>query len=287
MAEQMEDIKRRIKSISSTERITNAMKLVSASKLRKTKAAYTKSQMYLNRIIESMAETLENEEELPRELIFGRKEIKTTCYIVLTSSNGLCGSFNSNVIKTMERNLYNHKGNVKLVTIGSRAKDYFGRRGHEILMDAAAPAESITFEKTRDISKPLSEMYQNGEIDEINVVYTSYVNTLKQEVVTRKLIPLEPSETSAGATYKKQVEYEPSSEDVFNYLIPKYLELVIYSVAIESATCEYAARRSAMETANDNAKDMLDSLQMYYNRARQAEITDEIIEIVAGSEAQR
>lgn len=287
MAEHMEDIKRRIKSISSTERITNAMKLVSASKLRKTKTSYTKSQVYLDRIIASIAETLENEAELPRELLFGRKEIKSTCYIVLTSSNGLCGSFNTNVIKEMVKNLEETPGDAKLVTIGSRAKEYFGRRGYEILMDAQAPAESITFEKTKAISMPLGEMYRRGEIDEIKVVYTSYVNTLKQKVITRKLIPLDPEEAVHKGELHQDIEYGPSIQEVFEYLIPKYLELVIYSVAIESATCEYAARRSAMETANGNARDMLDRLQMYYNRARQAEITDEIIEIVAGSEAQK
>ncbi len=291
MAEQMQNIQRRIKSIGSTERITNAMKLVSAAKLRKAKAVFESSRLYLGRILESIQATLEDVEDIPAEYLSGSRQINNKCYILITSSNGLCGSFNANVIRLMSEQLSaygNDYSHVKLVTIGSKGKDYFAHHGAEILMEHDAPADTVTFEETKEITLPLLEMYQKGEIDEIDIVYTSYINTLHQEVVVKKVLPVDVSKNNEETQrYSRVVEYEPSAEEVFSYLIPKYIEVLIFSACIESATCEYAARRTAMENANDNARDMLAELKLEYNHARQAEITDEIIEIVAGAEAQR
>jgi F-type H+-transporting ATPase subunit gamma len=287
MAEQMQGIKRRIKSISSTERITNAMKLVSAAKLRRAKAVYEHSKFFLDRITDSMDETFDNAGSVPKEFLVGSREIKTTCYIIMTSSTGLCGSFNGNVIRYTEKLVHESQHDAKLVTVGSKGREYFQRRDYEILITHDATADTVTYEETKDISVPLIEKYRAGEIDEIVLVYTSYVNTLKQEVITRRILPIDMSEHHQdGEHHSHAVEYEPSAEEVFNYLVPKYFELRLYSAAIESATCEHAARRQAMENANDNASDMLTLLQVKYNRARQSQITDAIIEIVSGSEAQ-
>ena len=290
MAEQMQSIQRRIKSIGSTERITNAMKLVSAAKLRKAKSVYESSKLYLGRVLESIQETLGDVEDVPQRFLTGSRTIKKKCYVLITSSNGLCGSFNGNVIRTMSGKLSEYGSDysdVKMVTIGSKGKDYFAHHGVEILMEHDAPADTVTFEETKEISRPLMELYAEGQIDEIDIVYTSYVNTLKQEVIVKKLLPIDIHSHSTSGGYTNPIEYGPSAEEVFSYLIPKYIELMIFSTCIESATCEYAARRTAMENANDNAKDMLADLKLEYNHARQSEITDEIIEIVAGSEAQR
>lgn len=298
MAEQMQNIQRRIKSIGSTERITNAMKLVSAAKLRKAKYVFESSKLYLGRMLESIQDTLADVEDVPTKYLAGTREIKNKCYILIASSNGLCGSFNGNVIRTMAQQLSAYNGDyshVKLITIGSKGREFFSHHGAGIQMAHDAPADTVTFEETRQISGPLLKMYESGEIDEIDIVYTSYINTLRQEVVVKKILPVEVSEsetkrdetTREKGRYHREVEYDPSAEEVFAYLIPKYIELLIFSACIESATCEYAARRTAMESANDNAKDMLAELKLAYNHARQAEITDEIIEIVAGSEAQR
>ena len=290
MAEQMQSIQRRIKSIGSTERITNAMKLVSAAKLRKAKSVYESSKLYLGRVLESIQETLDDVEDVPQRFLTGSRTIKKKCYVLITSSNGLCGSFNGNVIRTMSGKLSEYGSDysdVKMVTIGSKGKDYFAHHGVEILMEHDAPADTVTFEETKEISRPLMELYAEGQIDEIDIVYTSYVNTLKQEVIVKKLLPIDIHSRSTSGGYTNPIEYGPTAEEVFSYLIPKYIELMIFSTCIESATCEYAARRTAMENANDNAKDMLADLKLEYNHARQSEITDEIIEIVAGSEAQR
>lgn len=290
MSDQMQGIKRRIKSIASTERITSAMKLVSASKLRKSKAVYESSKIYLHRLLQDLDENFQHTDEVPYEFLAGSRKVKTKCYVVITSSNGLCGNFNANVIREAADRLSEFQGDdrkVKLITIGSKGREYFGRRGVEILRENDAPADTVTFQDSSDISGPLIEMYRKGEIDEIDIIYTSYINTLKQEVMVKRLLPIEIGEIKNEKAVSVKPEYEPSPEKVFEYLILKYIELFIYSTCIESATCEYAARRTAMESSNDSARDMLASLETEYNRARQAVITDEIIEIVAGSEAQR
>ena len=289
MAEHMQNIQRRIKSISSTERITNAMKLVSAAKLRKAKEVFENSRLYLGRLLESIQDTFADTADVPVEFLSGSREIKNKCYVLITSSNGLCGSFNGNVIRTMEEELAAYDGgreHVRLVTIGYKGKDYFLHHDVEIIQTHDAPADTVTFSETREISGPLIDMYLAGEIDEIDIVYTAYINTLRQEVTVKRLLPLEIPERKEEQKFNMPVEYVPSAAEVFGYLVPKYVELMIFNTCIESATCEYAARRTAMENANDNAKDMLSQLQLAYNHARQAEITDEIIEIVAGSEAQ-
>lgn len=288
MAEQMQNIQRRIKSISSTERITNAMKLVSAAKLRKAKNAFESAQRYMGTLLTSIQRILDDTPDVPTEFLVGSREIKNKCYLLITSSNGLCGSFNGNVIRAMDETLKQSGTRIedtRLITVGTKGKEYFASRGAQILVEHDAPADTVTFEETRNVSQPLMEMYLRGEIDEIDIVYTSYVNTLRQEVVVKKLLPLDIAKLEEG-TFARPIEYEPSAEEVFTYLIPKYIELMIFSACIESATCEYAARRTAMENANDNAQDMLADLQLAYNHARQADITDEIIEIVAGSQAQ-
>lgn len=293
MAEHMHDIKRRIKSISSTERITNAMKLVSASKLRKAKAAYENSRGYMSGILENIRGVFEDIEDIPEVFVEGSREVKKRCYVLITSSNGLCGSFNSNVIRTLESELKRDNAgpdDALLVTIGTKGRDYFARRGYRILMAHDAPADTVDYAETKEISEPLIGMYLDGKIDEVKIIYTEYINTLKQEPAALQLLPVKRESIdslSEGKKLNHVIEYSPGPEEVFNYLVPKYLELMVFSVCMESATCEYAARRSAMENANDSARDMLSSLQTKYNHARQAAITDEIIEIVAGSEAQK
>lgn len=287
MGENMQDIKRRIKSVSSTMQITNAMKLVSAAKLRKAKATFEKTTEYFNFITHTIEEIFNNNSEVPPEYLAGNREIKTTCYIVVTSCRGLCGGFNNNIIKEAEQDFEEDWEKPVIVAIGTKGKEYFEKRGYEIYKEYLAPPEDISFLETREISKPVIDMYDRGEIDEIVLIYTGFKNSIEQEVKNIILLPFDIQPDPDVLIHEQDVEYEPSVDAVFNYLVPKYVEMMIYSAVVESATCEHAARRLAMENATDNASDMLGSLSQYYNRARQAEITDEIIEIVAGAEAQK
>jgi len=286
-ASNMQDIKRRIKSVNSTEHITNAMKLVSAAKLRKAKATFERTTEYLHYITGSIKEIFNSTTHIPEKYLYGNRDIVNTCYIIITSNKGLCGAFNSNVIKEAEALMQKDPEHPRIVAIGSRGKDYFEKRGYHIVNEYLAPPENISFLETRNISLPIIEQYNSGEIDEVVLIYTSYVNNLEQSVKVERLLPVEIDEDPDVMKIDKQVEYEPSIEEVFNYLIPKYAEIMIYGAVVESATCEHAARRTAMENATDNAREMLGQLSLYYNRARQAAITNEIIEVVSGSEAQQ
>ncbi len=217
----------------------------------------------------------------------GSREIKKTCYIIVTSNRGLCGSFNANVIKLAEEELARSEGTPIVVAIGTKGKEYFEKRGYSIYSEYVAPPENISFLETRQISKPILDMYVAGEIDKIELIYTSYASSLEQDAKTVTLLPFDPEiDPEMYGSFDRDVEYEPSVEEVFNYLIPKYVEIMIYGAVISSATCEHAARRMAMENATDNAREMLGELSLFYNRARQAAITNEIIEVVSGSDAQ-
>lgn len=282
----IQDIKRRIRSVTSTEHITSAMKLVSAGKLRKAKAIFEKTNENSHYITHTIAEIFNSSpEDIPQEYLLGNREIKTTCYIVVTSCRGLCGGFNSNVLKEAQREIDADWEEPVILAIGSKGKEYFEKRGYNVYDDYLAPPENISFLETREMSRPIIDMYNKGEIDEVVLIYTSFISSMEQEVKNVTLLPFEIEHDPEIMKHSKQVEYEPSVEAVFNYLVPKYVEMMIHAAVVESATCEHAARRMAMENATDNAREMLDVLSLNYNRARQSAITDEIIEIVAGSEA--
>jgi F-type H+-transporting ATPase subunit gamma len=285
-SESIQDIKRRIRSVTSTEHITSAMKLVSAGKLRKAKAIYEKTNANSHYITNTIREMFNSNQEIPQEYLEGNREIKTTCYIICTSSRGLCGGFNSNILKEAQREIDADWEKPVIVAIGSKGKEYFEKRGFDIHSSYLSPPESISFLETKELSAPILEMYRNKEIDEVVLIYTAFISSLEQEVRNETLLPFAVENDPDFERTYNQMEYEPSVEEVFNYLVPKYVETMIYSAVVESATCEHAARRMAMENATDNAREMLDDLNLNYNRARQSAITDEIIEIVAGSEAQ-
>jgi F-type H+-transporting ATPase subunit gamma len=281
----MQDIKRRVKSVTNIEHITNAMKLVSASKLRKAKSTFEKTGEYFHFVTESIEEIVNNSADIPIKYLEGNREIKTTCYIVVTSNRGLCGSFNSNVIRQAEAEIKADPERPEIVAVGSKGRDYFLKRGHEICSEYMLPPENISFIETYGVSAPVLKDYVDGKIDEVVLIYTSFVSTMEQRVRTVRLLPFTPKRDLDVAPMEKQVEYEPSTEEVFNYLVPKYVEIMIYTAIVESATCEHAARRMAMESATDNANNMIADLTLFYNRARQAAITSEITEIVSGADA--
>jgi len=281
----MQDIKRRIRSVTSIEHITNAMKLVSASKLRRAKNVFEKTQEYLHYVTDSIDEIFNHVDDVPDCYLLGSRDIKKTCYVVVTSNRGLAGSFNSGVIKAAEQEMRDDAEKPYLACIGSRGRDYFAKRGYDILVEYLSPPESVSFVETGAISKPIIHLYETGEIDEVVLVYTSFVSTLEQRVKTTRLLPFEAKNDPDIVPIDKQVEYEPSTEAVFNYLVPKYAELMIYGAIVESATCEHAARRLAMQNATDNAHTMIEDLALFYNRARQSAITSEITEIVSGADA--
>ena len=288
--ESIQDIKRRMKSVSSTERITNSMRLVSAGKLRKAKNTYEKTRQSSKHITGIISQLVNSTADIPEEYLEGNREIVNTAYVVVTSSKGLCGGFNTNVLKEAQKDFDDDPEKPIIIAVGGKGKEYFEKRGYDIWETYMQAPETITFLEAKELMRPVLEKYRSGEIDEVVLIYTGFVNSMEQAVRNETLLPFRadslPPVEEKKEGIPKLTEYEPTPEVVFNYLIPKYVEMKIHSAIIESATCEHAARRMAMENATDNAREMIDKLNLSYNRARQTAITNEIIEIVAGSEAQ-
>lgn len=287
MAENMQDVKRRIKSVTSMEHITNAMKLVSAAKMRRAKATFDRTNEQFRLITESIQKVFSKAKSVP-EKYAESDEIKKTCYIVMTSNKGLCAGFNTNIIKEAETLIEKADSKAVILAVGSKGRDYFQKRGFDIISEYAKAPETITFQETQDLVAPLLRSYEEGDIDEIVLVYTTFVNTMQQDVKSKRMLPFDmdlQNDSEQEEDMEDEIEYEPSVEAVFNYLVKKYFEMMFFGAVIESATCEHAARRMAMENATDNAREMLGDLELFYNRARQAAITNQLIEIVSGSEA--
>jgi F-type H+-transporting ATPase subunit gamma len=281
----MQDIKRRVRSVTSIEHITSAMKLVSAAKLRRAKKTFENMQEYFHFVTDSIDEIFNNATGVESKYIEGSRKITTTCYVIVTSNRGLAGSFNSNVIKLAENEMLNDPEKPYIVAVGSKGRDYFARRGYAILGEYMSPPENVSFVETGGISKPIIELYDEGKIDEVVLIYTSFISSLEQRPRTKRILPFDVEKGRDVMSFGRQVDYEPSADEVLNYLVPKYVEIMIYGAIVESATCEHAARRIAMENATDNANAMIEDLNLFYNRARQAAITSEITEIISGSDA--
>ena len=277
----MKDIKRRIKSVESTMQITKAMELVASSKLRKAKEKVENSRPYFNTLYDTMRKISRSTKGLKSQFTVDRDTGKKG-YIVVAGDRGLAGGYNSNVLKTAVSHMDNQK--YPVIAVGKKSLDFFNKRGYPLHGKFSSGAESIDVAEIHQISEEAIALYKSGEIDELYIVFTKFVSTLTQEPQIIKLLPLKFDDEGAAAKSSLTV-YEPSPEGVFDYLVPKYIDGIIFGAIVESFASEQGARRTAMESATDNAEDMIGSLQLKYNRARQATITQEISEIVAGAEA--
>ncbi len=285
----MRDIKRKIKSINSTKQITKAMELVSTAKLKKARDRLDSTKPYFETVKQTIWDIFENSKDVKHEYLEVR-DVKKTLYIVITGDRGLCGGYNINAIKMALEDIKG-KDKATLIPIGLKARDYFQKRDYELAGEYTHISENPDFKHAREIGKIALDLYSEQEIDEVKLVYTEFVSTISQQPRIVKLLPVvnEKQETEDLAEDTedefKYVSYEPSPEAVLGYLIPKYIASTIYGGLVESSASEQAARRVAMESATDNAEDMIDDLTLSFNQARQAAITQEISEIVGGAEA--
>lgn len=279
----MRDIKRRIRSISNTKQITKAMELVSSAKLRRRREKLEKTRPYYNTIVRSINNILASTSGI-RHPFLEKREVKKSAYIVITADRGLCGGYNNNVIKLALQNIKSRENTV-IVAVGQKARDYFKRKGYNIVGEFIHISEKPEYSHATAIGDIVIDLYKKKEIDEVNVVYTQFESTISQVPKIMKLLPAENVMEKEKRKKTTLMEYEPSPEEVLDYLIPKYIHSVIYGAMIEASASEQAARRNAMESATDNAEDMIENLKLSYNRARQASITQEIAEIVGGAEA--
>lgn len=280
------DIKRKIRSVNSTRQITKAMELVSTAKLKRAKDRVDITRPYFETVMRTVQDIMQNEKSLKHDYLNVR-EVQKTLYIVVSADRGLCGGYNINVLKTTGADMASpDKSNV--ITIGKKARDFFSKNNVESLGEYLYISEKPNFADAQDIARKALKLYSDEAVDEIKLVYTRLLSTISQEPAILKLLPIEVpegEEKPAEGEMQEFVSYEPSAEAVLSYVIPKYMESTIFGALVESSAAEQAARRIAMENASDNADDMIATLSLTYNQARQAAITQEISEIVGGAEA--
>lgn len=305
MADSMRDIKRRIKSVTSTKQITHAMQLVASAKLRNARNKADARRAYTDYVIETMhmiASSLEREEP---NAFLKENQSKKDLYIVVTSDKGLAGGFNSNLLK-FTNEVMEQSEEVAVVVSGAKGIDYFKRRNYEILGSYIGESDEASLATARSIGMAATTLFLEGSVGNIYIVYNRFISVISQKPTLIKLLPLSQEEMKNKAdeidteTYNgehgaqeslfgnsstKNMLFEPSAEYLANMLIPAYIDNAIYGALLESAAGELASRRMAMENATDNADEIIGSLSLAYNRARQGAITQEITEIVSGANA--
>ena len=290
MAVSLNDIKTKIASTKNTSQITNAMQMVSAAKLGRSEEAARNFQVYAQKVRKLLTDILHgNGAGASTNPMLISRSVKKTGYIVITSDRGLVGGYNSSILKAvMElKEEYHPDGTgFEMICIGGMGADFFKARGIQPLYELRGLADQPSFDQVRKIISKTVEMYQNELFDELYVCYNHHVNTLTSQMRVEQMLPivdLDPNE--ADEEYSLTFELETSREEILEQLLPQFAESMIYGAIIDAKTAENAAGMTAMQTATDNAKKVINDLTIQYNRARQAAITQEITEIVAGASA--
>ena len=259
------------------------MELVSSAKLKRARERLERSRPYYETVLHNIGEILATTGNMKHPLLDTR-EVKSSLYIVIAADRGLAGGYNGGVIRLAEKRIKEQNKDAKIIVVGSKARDYFTKKHYNVVGQFVGISEEPQFSDAREIGSLAMDLYKNKEVDEINLVYTMFKGTISQVPNVIKLLP--SNEVSGEKKERRTItEFEPSPEEVLGYLIPKYIQSSIYGALIEASSSEQAARRVAMEAATDNAEDMIDELNISYNRARQAAITMEITEIVSGADA--
>ena len=281
MAGSMKDIKLRIKSVESTMQITKAMELVASSKMRRAKERVEHSRPYFETLYESLTK-IAAADPRARNPYLRRDDIKRTLLVVIAGDRGLAGGYNANVFKQADA----AEGPVTVLPIGKRSAEYFAHHGAGLFTPEVLMAADVSVSECFTMSHQITEGFLKGEYDAVKLCYTRFDSMMTQTATTLEVLPLtiEPTESQKAEARRSQILYKPSCEEVFGAIIPEYVAGVLYGAVCESVASELAARRTAMDAATKNAGEMIEHLNLYYNRARQAAITQEITEIVAGAE---
>ena len=289
----LKELKNRISSVKSTRKITSAMKMVAASKLRRAQELAESSRVYadsLSFILSSLAGNTKNSSDLP-EILTGRENSKISLLIINSSDRGLCGGFNSNLFRNAKKWISDQQGldkSVKIMTVGKKASSFYKKTD----LDIVASFEDLNsndrqLQVSEEIKNKIMELFENNEIDEVSILFNKFVSAISQEPTYQSLIPLSNDETSEeeSETNNSVFEFEPDKNELLEYLVPRNFLTQIYRSVLESSASEHAARMTSMDNATRNAGDMIDRLTLTYNRTRQAFITKELIEIISGAEA--
>lgn len=279
----LRDIRRRIRSVRSTAQITKTMEMVSAAKLRRAQTALESARPYdqeLKKVLANLA-SASGDSLTP---VFVRREVKRRALIVITSDRGLSGAFNVNLIKAAEGRLRAGGAPISLVTLGRKGADYFRRRNASVLVSNTELGGVASWKMAEELSRDLTARFLAGEIDEVDLVFTHFKSALVRSIVIEPFLPLGRTETAETVQTLDYI-FEPSPEAILEKIVPYYLAMRLYMALAESAASEHGARMVAMGSATKNANEMIQNLTLHMNRTRQATITRELVEIVAGAEA--
>ena len=285
----LRDIKLRIKGVKSTQQITKAMKMVAAAKLRRATESILNARPYAKKISVLLSH-LVNEDDKQSNPLFADREVKNVAVIVVTADRGLCGAFNTNIIKEATRYVeeeIKQKGlEHQLYCLGKKGSDYFSRRNYNISATYPGIFSQINYSVAQKLVDEIIPKYLDGSIDKVIIIFNEFKSIIQQKIVVEQFLPITSGEEKTNDKYEvANYIYEPDQKAIFNYLIPKHLKGQMWRVLLESNASEFAARMTAMDNATTNAKELIRSLSLTYNSKRQAAITTEILEIVSGANA--
>ncbi|MEP0862048.1 MAG: ATP synthase F1 subunit gamma [Ignavibacterium sp.] len=285
----LRDIKQRIKGVKSTQQITKAMKMVAAAKLRRATEAILNARPYARKI-QTLLSHLASNDDLMNNPLFISRDVKNVAVVVVTADRGLCGAFNTNIIREATRYIQEElqEKNIShsLFCLGKKGSDYFSKRNYNVVQKNPGIFTSLNYSIAQRLSDQLISGFLNAEFDKVILIFNEFKSIIQQKIVVEQFLPIpvesnEKSESHAEANYI----YEPNQKAIFEYLIPKHLKAQLWRVLLESNAAEFAARMTAMDNATTNAKELIRTLNLKYNKERQAAITKEILEIVSGANA--
>jgi len=288
----LKEVRIRIASVKSTQQITSAMKMVAASKLRRAQNAILKMRPYaakLKDILQNLSASLDSGDG---NLYTQQRSPEKVLVVVLTSNRGLCGAFNTNILRTAAQKIQNDyasqfkAGNVSVLTIGRKGTEFFSKRGYTVISSHDSVFDALTYENVSAIASSVMTAFADKQFDRVDIVYNQFKNAVVQRVVVEQFLPIEaPAATTDVVKSNTDYIFLPSKEEIVEELIPKSLKIQFYKSVLDSYASEHGARMTAMHQATDNAGDLIKELNLAYNKARQAAITKEILEIVSGAEA--
>lgn len=288
----LREIRRRIGAVKSTQKITKAMKMVAAAKLRRAQENILSARPYAYKL-GSLIKHLALNPEAQQNPLIRIREVKKTLFVVVTADRSLCGAFNANIIRRVVQMLNEDfrearaEGRIEMFTVGRKGDEFFTKRNYPVKRRFTNVFHHLEFSTAHDIIDACVVEYNEGRADEVFVVYNEFKSALQQNLVLEKLLPVEPEKVEADGRYLGETDYiyEPSQYEIINTLVPRHLSVQMWRILLESFAAEMGARMTAMDSATENAGELMQDLTLYYNRARQAAITKEILEVVSGAEA--
>jgi F-type H+-transporting ATPase subunit gamma len=283
----LRDIKLRIKGVQNTQQITKAMKMIAAAKLRKAQEGILNARPYARKI-STMLSHLVNEEYKTENPYIAYREVKNAVVVVVTADRGLCGAFNTNIVKASVKYidvLRNESVNSVIFCVGKKGYDFFSKRDYNLVGHSKGIFNQLQYEAALNVSKQLIEMFLSGKVDRVVIIYNEFKSVIQQRIVTEQFLPIPVEKKEEEKKVEPNYIYEPDQTSIFKYLLPKHLKAQMWRIFLESNAAELGARMTAMDNATTNAKELIRTLNLTYNKERQAAITKEILEIVSGANA--